>query len=281
MAFLQIVTSVTIINSGLIGYSGISLTNFTTSAASNIASGSGIEIAGAFFKADADVIPNASSWTVITTATTTYLGLTPSGTAGSMLLTASWLNYAPTWSTSKQGWYASTSSNIRVVASAYKEGATRSSVKRIINNLQSNTLYGNDNLPTGTILMYNGASWVDNVTLSGWYACTTANSAYGVPALTNKFIMGALASGATGGNNSVTEVLAHSHGVTDPGHIHSIYVGATETGSYNVTKWIGTATPSQTSTYSAITGISINSTGAAAPDNRPSYYSVIYIMKCF
>ena len=138
MAFTQISTSVTIINSGLIGYCGISLTEFTTSAVSLIASGSGVEISGAFFKADTDITPNASSWTAVTTATTAYLQLTPSGTAGTQILSASWLTSGTVWSTSKQGWYASAASISRVVASAYKVGPTTSaSTKQLLGNNQS------------------------------------------------------------------------------------------------------------------------------------------------
>jgi hypothetical protein len=133
MAFSQISTSVTIINSGLKGYIGLSLTNFTSTAVSAIASGSAVEIAGAFFLADADITINASSWTAITTATTCYLALTPSGTAGSQTLAAAWTATAPVWSTSKQGWYATAASSVRVVASAYKDGPTTSaSSKKII-----------------------------------------------------------------------------------------------------------------------------------------------------
>jgi hypothetical protein len=172
MSAIQISTSVTIINS-LLGINALSLTNFTTSAASSIAAGSKIEIASAFFNFSSDTLPNASSWTAITTATTAYLGLTPSGTAGSQIISASWLSYAPTWSTSKQGWYSSTASNIRVVASAYKAGPTSYSNKSLINWGQS------DMSPIGEIKMFSGINWIDNVTLPGWYACTTANSVYG------------------------------------------------------------------------------------------------------
>ena len=129
MPFSQIPTAVTILNSGLIGYCGVSLTNYSTSALSAIASGSAIEIAGAFFKADADITINATSWTAITTATTAYVTLTPSGTAGSQILTAEYSATAPTWSTSKQGWYASAASSVRYVAQVYKVSSTQQSYK--------------------------------------------------------------------------------------------------------------------------------------------------------
>lgn len=134
MAYDQVSTSVTIISSCLIGYFGISLTDYSTSALSNIASGSSIEVAGAFFKADSDIIINASSWTAITTATTAYLALTPSGTAGSQILSAAWIDTIPEWSTSKHGWYTSTGSNIRVVATAYKTSDTQQDHKVMMEN---------------------------------------------------------------------------------------------------------------------------------------------------
>jgi hypothetical protein len=260
MAFSQIATSVTILNSGQIGYIGISLTNFTTSAASNIASGSGVEIAGAWFKADSDIIPNSSSWTAITTATTAYLALTPSGTAGSQVITASWISTLPSWDTAKQGWYTTTPSNIRVVASAYKGGTSSYWQKRLINYGQS------DNFAIGTIQMFDGFGWVDNITIPGWYACTTANSVYGCPALTNKFIMGALAPGATGGSNLHTLT-------TDelPPHTHT-YIQLDTPGSYIYVK----GTSSAGTAYTGDGGFA-----NTAIDIRPSYYSVIYIRKCY
>lgn len=142
MGNAQITTSVTIINSGLIGYQGISLTDFATTTVSAIAAGSGIEIAGAFFKFSTNETINASSWTAITTATTAYLGLTPSGTAGSQILTAAWISSAPVWETSKQGWYSSAGSSIRVVASVYKGSATQYLNKFILENNQDTKFRG-------------------------------------------------------------------------------------------------------------------------------------------
>ena len=127
--FSQIPTSTTILNSGLIGYYGVSLTNFSTSALSNIASGSAIEIAGAFFKASGD-LTIATSWTtIIPTATTAYLTLTPAGTAGSQTISAAWTSVQAVWDTAKQGWYTTTTSGIRVVASAYKNSNTSQEYK--------------------------------------------------------------------------------------------------------------------------------------------------------
>ena len=146
----QISTSVTILNS-LLGYQGISLTNFDSTTLSEIAAGSKIEVASAFFTFTTDEAIDASSWTAITTATSAYLYLTPSGTAGSQILTASWESVAPVWSTSKQGWYSSAGSNIRVIGSCFKSSATVQTRKIIylnndpnivLNGARTNVLFG-------------------------------------------------------------------------------------------------------------------------------------------
>jgi len=140
----QIVTSVTIINS-LLGYNGVSLTNYVTSALTTIAAGSKLEIGGSFFHWATAETPVASSWTAIATASTAYLKCTPSGSAGTQISTARWSSVTPVWSESKQGWYASAASIARVVASAYKTSATKQDKKRLLVNKQVDSLklYGN------------------------------------------------------------------------------------------------------------------------------------------
>ena len=123
MANAQISTSVTIISS-LLGYQAISLTNTGTSAESLIAGGSKVEIAGAFFNFTSDETPQASTWTAIGTGSTAFITLTPSGTAGSQILTARYSGTAPEWSSTKQWWYASAASSVRYVAQVYKQGAS-------------------------------------------------------------------------------------------------------------------------------------------------------------
>jgi len=198
MSFSQLSTSVTIINSGLIGYNGISLTNFGTSAISAIASGSGIEIAGAFFKADTDISANASSWTVISVGASAYMELVPSGTAGSQILTAQWTDIDPVWSTSKQGWYASAASNTKIIGRVTKVSSTQQSNKFLINkedlivqqranDLDANTaigrsaLYANttgkDNVAIGYGALENNTIGANNVAIgrSALTASTNAN----------------------------------------------------------------------------------------------------------
>jgi hypothetical protein len=94
-------------------------------------------VAGAFFKASTDIVPEASSWTAITTATTAYLALTPSGTAGSQILTAAWVSSGSIiWSDSKQGWYNS-GETARLVISAYKGGTSQYLNKFILEPLNT------------------------------------------------------------------------------------------------------------------------------------------------
>jgi microcystin-dependent protein len=91
----------------------------------------------------------------------------------------------------------------------------------------------------------------------------TANTAQGISAATL---------GNTGGEQSHTpqasEMASHSHGVTDPGHSHGvpgISVNLTLGGSAAVV--LNGAQPSQESTTTAATGISIQNTGGGNPFN--------------
>jgi hypothetical protein len=131
----QIPTSVTILNS-LKGFQAVSLTEYNTSAAAAIAAGSMVEIAGAFFTFVSDEAINASSWTAIVTGTTAYITLTPSGTAGSQIISVAYTSTAPTWRDDHQGWYASAASNVRVIGSVYKAEATRYIPKYLYNAMQ-------------------------------------------------------------------------------------------------------------------------------------------------
>jgi hypothetical protein len=181
LAASQIATSVTILNS-LSGYDGLSLTNMYTSSLSQIASGSVIEVAGAFFKFASDDTINASSWTTIATQTTPYVMLTPSGTAGSQILTPYYTNTTPVWVNSKSGWYASAASSSRVIACVYKYSATQQCSKFILGKqngtmgkvrmLDTASLVNDPNIFNGTVPSTFG--WV---TVSAFSGISTANSA--------------------------------------------------------------------------------------------------------
>jgi hypothetical protein len=70
--------------------------------------------------------------------------------------------------------------------------------------------------PKGTLLMYDGTSWQDNVTLKGWYKCEGQTVPdYGrLPDLRNRFIIGydpSNTSARTKDNNSVSIKLAENN----------------------------------------------------------------------
>ncbi len=137
------VSSLTIISSFLNkGFMALSLTDFTTSAQSLIASGSAVEVVNTCFYADSNI--TISGFSAITTATTCYIHLLTSGTAPTQILSAQWSSTAPVWVEGRNGWYASAGSAVRVIGSAYKVSATQQECK---------TLYtqGRDNIFTRVI----------------------------------------------------------------------------------------------------------------------------------
>ena len=174
------------------------------------------------------------------------------------------------------------------------------------------TIDGKDHRPVGEITMFAG-TWIDNVTMVGWYACTAGNSGHGCPDLVDKFVMGGAASGASGGENSKTlaeaEMPQHTHtGTTanqsashthsfSSAHAHGLFAG------YTLTSWGGSGprgvdiqtrgadVNTKSGTASGTTGnqsashthtITTDNTGSStAFDNRPAYYTVIFIRKCY
>jgi hypothetical protein len=68
--------------------------------------------------------------------------------------------------------------------------------------------------PKGTILMYDGTGWIDNVTLKGWYKCDGHND---TPNLQDCFIKGSGSAPAKGGSNALTSSLLpmHAHGLSN------------------------------------------------------------------
>ncbi len=91
-------------------------------------------------------------------------------------------------------------------------------------------------LPIGAIIMFDAnnaggggsptgesGAWVDDSTLSGWYACISGNAQYGCPNLVDKFIMGKVVAGAaaTGGSNTIVDH-THSAGNQSVSHIHTL-----------------------------------------------------------
>lgn len=130
MAGSQISTSVTIIDN-LKGFNAMNMSALDTTSASSILAGSVVEVAGAFYSYSLDDTP---SLTTISAAieTACYLMLSPSGTAGSQILTASWTIDTPTWVASKNGWYASAGSVVRAVYCMYNYNGTEYTDKTLM-----------------------------------------------------------------------------------------------------------------------------------------------------
>lgn len=100
-----------------LGFIGLSLTNYDNNSAPQIAAGSCIEISGSIFK-----FPSNDSITgTPSSGNINYIMLTVSGSGDSQIVTASWMITAPTWNTSKQGWYDATNAK-RYVGGCYYDG---------------------------------------------------------------------------------------------------------------------------------------------------------------
>ncbi len=136
----QISTSVSIINS-LDGLESISLTNMNDASAPDIPAGCVVEIAGAFFGFSSAATPQATTWTAITTGATAFVTLSPSGSAGTQIVTAKWSDTAPEWIPSKGAYYLSGASTIRYIAGCRKEGATSYYKKFILDPHQTKAAY--------------------------------------------------------------------------------------------------------------------------------------------
>ena len=140
-------------------------------------------------------------------------------------------------------------------------------------------------IPSGVILMWSGAI---SAIPSGWVICDGNNS---TPNLIAKFIRCVASNstdpGSTGGADTVTltggesGTSAHSHSVTDPGHVHG-FNGANTGGTSGNFENSGSENRSDM-ILSNTTGISIaNSAEANADDahqNMPAYFALAYIMK--
>ena len=168
--------------------------------------------------------------------------------------------------------------------------------------------------PSGGIIIWSGAA---NAIPSGWLLC---NGASGTPDLRDRFVVGAgstYAVGATGGQNSITSVPAHTHGsgnlvtanagdhahngsTSNTGaHSHSIAKGAGATNNLGnfATNNNGTIggtgnqatstdgshshnfTTANAGTHAHNVSGNTSSAGNASVDVRPPYYALCYIMK--
>ncbi len=105
------------------GYQAISLTNYDNDNEPQIAAGSKVEIGGALFSAAA--AESITGWGGIGINNDVYIKLVVAGA----LATAVFTTTAPTWSTSKQGWYDGLD---RYVAKLRKDAGGNYTLKRLI-----------------------------------------------------------------------------------------------------------------------------------------------------
>jgi hypothetical protein len=107
--------------------------------------------------------------------------------------------------------------------------------------------------------------------------------------LNGKTLIGTLAAntdvGTTGGSDTITDVINHTHPVTDPGHVHVENQNSATTGG--LTGWGARDTSTNTSaatgysTASAQTGVTTTNPagGVASLDNRSAFTKVIFCRK--
>lgn len=160
--------------------------------------------------------------------------------------------------------------------------------------------------PIGSVLPFYG-TWVDNITMVGWYKCNGAN---GTPNMINSFSYGSSTTGWHGGTNTKTNIshyhggisnrTAHNHGGTtgtsNPStHSHSflpwVYatggaygLGLSQINSYSSNYTLynseGGHTHSGTMTSSGGHGHTTNSSGSSGSNkNMPKYKKCIPIMR--
>lgn len=156
-------------------------------------------------------------------------------------------------------------------------------------------------VPTGTIIMYAPENTVEfdlsglgiaGTNVEGWAICNGNSGVYNgnpytTPDLKGKFVVGYDPSdadydaiGETGGQKDVTEVLEHSHFVfnTDTVGSGSPSVSPTNYTAKNLTG-AGNLDYAASASSTAATAGKTSSTGVTAPDNRPPYYTILYIKK--
>ncbi len=111
MANTQVTTRDTQLEKQRIAKNQISLTNFANTSEPAIAAGSVVEVGGALYVFSSDEA--ITGWSGVSNDTDAYIKLVP----GVSLVTAEFVEAAPTWSDSKQGWY---NGNDRYVAGLHR-----------------------------------------------------------------------------------------------------------------------------------------------------------------
>jgi len=155
-------------------------------------------------------------------------------------------------------------------------GVTTVGVVTAVTSIQATNFYGGGTIPVGGIIMWSGS--IATIP-TGWALCDGNN---GTPNLTDRFVIGSGNSysvDATGGSKDAI-VVSHTHSISDPGHLHP--VPNSSAAGPNISAF-GQGDVNNQGTYntsSAITGISIQSTGSSGTNaNLPPYYALAFIMR--
>jgi hypothetical protein len=131
------------------GQHQVSLTNYDTTAESQVAAGSVIEIGGALYKFDSN-----ESITGTPSDGTVYIMAVPSGDS----VTCAYTNTAPTWSDSKQGWYGTGATvNNRYIEYVVTKNTTNWLYKQSLN------LFSKNRLNTSALVFANGTQLINTL----------------------------------------------------------------------------------------------------------------------
>ena len=241
-------------------------------------------------------VPNASTGTagVIEIATQSEVNATTDSTRAIVpsTLAAGIFNYVPDATTSQKGVMETATDAETLAGTATDKAVTPASLDYAL------PLYGVGN-PPGTIIAFAGSTVPsgyfecngqagDRVTYANLFAvCGTVYGAgnntttFNVPDLRGEFLRGwdngrGLDSGRAIGSEQTSSNKSHTHGVNDPGHVHSTtftddttdrQTGAAQTGNV----------PTSGFTASATTGISLNNQGGT--ESRPHNVAIMYCIK--
>ena len=159
--------------------------------------------------------------------------------------------------------------------------------------------------------------WVDNITMVGFYACIIGNAAQGCPNLVDTFIMGKVVAGAagTGGSNTLIDHVhfatnqsanhTHTTNIGSHGHIIPVFNIQSNRGLHDATSFAWASSDGATLGHSSagnrfpslVQSSTIGNKGSGnqsashahtigtgsvpgSTNNRPAYYSVIFVRKC-
>lgn len=134
--------------------------------------------------------------------------------------------------------------------------------------------------PVGSVYI-NATDSTNPGTLLGfgtWVAFGTGRTLVGIDAGQTEFDTAEETGGAKTHTLTTTEMPAHTHTITDPGHTHNIATKDISAGTANVAN-TDSATTRNRSTDSNTTGITINSSGGGGAHNNLQPYIVCYLWK--